>query len=232
MSQGLMNTVVSAIVGGVVGAAVVFFAGGKGDGQNLSVDELTVAKLTITDHASLLNKEGKEEVVIREGSVFAENLVLGRKFIGRQFQGHAIVANKMFATPDDLFATPMDQWRFYAELGASNEGGGELLIRSAAGPALVNRPTSNGALVRVGFDAESQPQMFGLYNPSRSEMQINLGLSERQRQQIATAMAGNGVQVPGGFNSNAAVPFNQQLQGNEVIPPSVANLPGQGGLTQ
>jgi len=52
MSQGMVNTVMSAIVGGVVGAGVVFFAGNTGnktDLKNAEMQELKVAKLTITE---------------------------------------------------------------------------------------------------------------------------------------------------------------------------------------
>ena len=233
MNQG-MSTVVSAVVGGIVGAAVVFFAGGKGDTKNLNVENLKVSKLTVTDQAALLNKEGKEEVVIKEGSVFAENLVLGRKFIGTQFQGHAMVANRVYATPDNLFTTPMEQWRFYAELGASKDAGGEMVVRSIAGPALVNRPTTDGALFRMGFDTESRPQILGISNPDRSPVPINYELSDRQRQQIMSAAAGGGAQAQGGFDSNTSMPLTGFQGNNAVIPPSQssASAPNPSGSTR
>jgi len=215
MNQG-MNTVISAVVGGLVGATVVFFTGGTGDTKNLDVENLKVAKLTITDHALLLNKEGKEEVVIREGSVFAENLVIGRKFIGNQFQGHAMVANRVFTSPDNLFNTPMEQWRFFAELGSSTEAGGELVVRSAGGPASINRPTTDGVLFRMGFDTDSRPQMLGIHNPDRRPMPISYELSERQKQLITNATATG---TPGSVTS---MPQSGYQGGGEVLPPSIA----------
>ena len=204
-----MNTVVSAIVGGIVGAAVVFFAGNASDKdpQNVKIQALEVAKLTITDQATLLSKEGKEEVVLKEGSILAENVIFAKKMIGRQIQGHAVVANRVFTTPDDLFATPMESWRFFAELGSSAEAGGEIVVRSAQGAATVNRPTNSGALFRMGYDPEHRPQMLALNNVSRSPMPISNELSEMQRQLMSAAVAPPQAMMPQqGFNSSSTAP--------------------------
>lgn len=224
MNQGVMNTVVSAIVGGVVGAAVVFFAGGKGDVKDFSVENLKVAKLTITDHAFLLNKEGKEAVALKDGSVVAESLVVGHKFVGTQFQGKVMVANRMLTTPDDVLFAPIDKWRFYTELGSSIQAGGELVVRSAAGPLLANQKVTNGALFRMGFDTESRPQMLGLYNPVGSPMEINFTLSERQKQEISNVTAGSGTQPGGRFDTSTTKPIHYQ-GGNDVVPQSIATQP-------
>jgi hypothetical protein len=192
MNQKMMNTVLSAVVGGVVGAAVVFFAGGTSkmvDLKEMELDSLRVGTLTITKEANLLDKEGKQpELVIRDGSVLAENVVLAKKIIGRQMQGHAIVANRVFTTPDDLIATPMENWRFFAEIGSSIEAGGEIVVRNAAGPASVNRPTTNGALFRVGYDPEQRPQILALQNANRNPLEINYRLSEEQLRMLSAAM--------------------------------------------
>jgi len=211
MNQGMMNTVVSAIVGGIVGAAVVFFAGNASDKdtKNLKISELEVAKLTITDQATLLNKEGNPEVVLKEGSILAEKVILGKKVIARQIQGHAAVVNRLFTTPDDLIATPMENWRFFAEIGSSTEAGGEIVVRSAQGAASVNRPTNSGALIRMGYDPEHRPQMLALNNVSRSPMEINHGLSEMQRQILNAAASNPQAMMPqqqGSYNSNSTAP--------------------------
>ena len=209
MNQGMMNTVISAIVGGVVGAGVVFFGASKdatGDLKDLSVANLKVENLTITKQAVLLNAEGKEEFVLKEGSVLAENVILGKKFIGRQFQGHAIVANRVFTTPDDLIATPMEQWRFFAEIGSSIEAGGEVVVRSATGAASVNRPTNGGALLRTGFDPESRPQILALQNQDRSPMPINWELSDQQKRMLSAAAPAG---AAANFNTDAAAPIRQ-----------------------
>jgi len=214
MNQGMMNTVVSAIIGGIVGAAVVFFAGNTSekDLTKVKMQELEVAKLTITDQATLLNKEGNPDVVLKEGSILAENVIFGKKVIARQMQGHAVVANRVFTTPDDLFATPMENWRFFAEIGSSLEAGGEIVVRNAQGAASVNRPTNNGALFRMGYDPEHRPQILALNNVNRSPLEINHGLSEMQKQMLMSTAAANPqamLQQPpqqGSYNSNSTAP--------------------------
>ncbi len=159
MSEKLMSSVVSALIGGIVGAAVVFFVGGSS-----KFDSLEVANLKITKSAMLVNAEGKEDVVIREGSVLANNVVLGKKFIGTQYQGHVFVGNRMFTSPDDLVTTPMDKWRFFTEIGSSNEIGGEMIVRSSNGANVVGQEIHSGVLLRAGFDANNSPQLFARGN--------------------------------------------------------------------
>ena len=216
MNQGMMNTVVSAIVGGVIGAGVVFFGAAQntsGDLTDLAVKNLKVENLTITEQASLLNKEGREEVVLKEGSVLAENVVLAKKVISRQVQGHAIVANRVFTTPDDLIGTPMENWRFMAELGSSTEAGGEVVVRSANGAASVNKATMGGALLRMGYDPEYRPQILALQNVDRSPLQINWELSALQKQMLQQAGGGT---MPS-FNNDPMPPRVAQPEGNTVI---------------
>jgi len=208
MNQGMMNTVTSAIVGGVIGACVVFFGAAKDTGKDLkdlSVADLKVDNLTIRKQAQLLNADGKEDVVLKEGSVLAENVVLAKKMVARQVQGHAFVANRVFTTPDDLFATPMENWRFFAELGSSADAGGELVVRNAAGAATVNRPTNSGALLRTGYDPEGRPQILALQNYDRSQVEINWKLSDQQVQMLSAAAQPNNAAA--NFNTNSTVPM-------------------------
>ena len=200
MNQGMINTVIGAIVGGIVGAGVVFFAGtgSKVDLANLEVGNLKVATLTITEHAELHNAEGIPVLALRDGSLMAENVIFARKLVGTQLQGHAIVANRVFTTPDNLFTTPMEQWRFFAEIGASAEAGGELVVRSAGGPAVVNQPTRGGALLRAGFDTEHQPQIIGLQNFNRSVLPISNNLSAQQMAMLSGAINPQGMMMPQG----------------------------------
>jgi len=227
MNQGMMNTVVSAIVGGIVGAGVVFFAGGTSSNmanlKDLELDSLRVGTLTISKEASLLDKEGKQaELVLRDGSILAENVILGKKVIARQMQGHAIVANRVFTTPDDLIATPMENWRFFAEIGSSIEAGGEIVVRSAAGPASVNRPTTNGALFRVGYDPEQRPQILALQNANRNPLEINYRLSEEQLRMLSAAMN----------NPQGMMPPNASGSVNSSTPPSTFDGSGTTPLYQ
>jgi hypothetical protein len=184
MNQGIMNTVFSAVVGGTIGAAVTFFGTGKTEFENLKV-----TNLTITKQATLLSKEGKEDVVLKEGSVLANNVVLGRKFVGTQFQGHVVVANRMFTSPDDLVATPMEKWRFFTEIGSTVDAGGEVIVRSAAGPASINQPINNGALLRTGFDKDSTPRIWAVRNQDRNFVPVNLASPAVQT--AGTISAGN-----------------------------------------
>jgi len=211
MNQGMMNTVVAAIVGGIVGAGVVFFAGNnKVDLDNLEVKNLKVAAVTITEMATLLNAEGNPELFIRDGSILAEKVILGNKIVGQQLQGHAIVGNRIFATPDNLVNTPMEQWRFYAEMGASLDAGGEIVVRSLGGHAMVGKPTTGGALLRQGFTPEGLPQTLAIHNANRSPMSITHELSDQQRQQIMSSTAANPAammpqpNLPGNFNGTTA----------------------------
>ena len=197
MNQGMMNTVIAAVVGGIIGAGVVFFAGGsKVDLKNLELEDLKVANLTLTNQAVLLNENGEPELFIRDGSVLAEKVILGNKLVGQQLQGHAIVANRIFATPDNLVTTPMEQWRFYAEIGASLDAGGEFVVRSVNGPASVGRATTTGALLRYGFTPEGMPQALAIHNANRSVLQITNDFSDRQRQLLNEATGNAAGMVP------------------------------------
>ena len=236
MNQGMVNTVISAIVGGVVGACVVFFAGSTGGKMDpnvtsLELVELKIDKLTITDHAAVLNKEGTPEVILKDGSVLAENVVLAKKMIARQLQAHAMVANRVFATPDDLVQTPMEQWKFYAEIGASTDAGGEIVVRSANGPASINKATTSGSLFRMGYDPEFRPQMLALNNVNRSPMSISNELSETQKQMMSAAQAnpqGTMPQTAGSFNSPTSAPIGGYNPSGETLP-SATNVAQPGG---
>jgi len=209
MNQGMMNTVIAAIVGGIVGAGVVFFtSGSKVDMNELDLKTLKVASLTITEGAVLLNAEGNPELFIRDGSVLAEKVILGNKVVAQQVQGHAVVANRMFATPDNLVTTPMDQWRFFAEIGASTDAGGEVVVRSVSGPASVGRPTTTGALLRYGFTPEEYPQSLAMHNSNRNSLEIIRDLSERQKMAMNLPVNA-GVQPPpaSSFSTNVSAPL-------------------------
>jgi|GEM_PF-1709456 len=243
MNQAMVNTIIGAVVGAVIGAGVVFFTNaGKTefdlanidkaqltsllDLENLEVRNLRVQGLVISDHAVLLNAAGVPEVVLREGSILAENVIIAKKLVGQQLQGHAIVANRLFTTPDDLIRTPMEEWRFFAEIGASNEAGGEIVIRSANGAASVNQATLGGALIRVGYDTDTFPQIVALHNSSGNVMQINYDLSEQQKQMVASSRANPQAQAvmppQGTFDSPTAAPFNPNP---EMIPSAALNDP-------
>lgn len=155
MNDKLVIAAMAALIGSVFGAGSVLFLSGK-----TSYDYLEVRNLTITGQAALIDPSGKEGVVIKEGSVLANNVVFGEKFIGTQYQGRVFVGNLIFTSPDDLVATPTEQWRFFTEMRSSNETGGEMIVRSSNGPNTVGQPINSGCLLRTGFGVNDQPQMF------------------------------------------------------------------------
>ncbi len=167
MREKLILTVVAALVGGVVGACAVFFLTGRD-----KFESLVVGNLTITGQATLLNADRKEGVILKEGSVLANNMVLGNNIVGTQFQGRVFVGNRMYTSPDDLVATPVEQWRFFTEIGCSPESGGEMLIRSPNGANVLGLPVNSGVLLRAGFDKEDRPQMFAQVNQDGTRLPV------------------------------------------------------------
>ncbi|GHT46940.1 hypothetical protein FACS189454_08850 [Planctomycetales bacterium] len=210
------NTLFSALVGGVVGASVVFFTAGN----HKSFDNLTVGELTITGQAKLLNKDGKtDDIVFKEGSVLAKNLVVGNKFVGTQYQGKVFVANRMFTTPDDVLGVPMEQWKFFTEIGSSNEMGGEMIVRSATGGAFVNKPNEDGIVLRTGFNQKSSPQIVVVKNTKDRAFVAGVPFGVPQQQQTApnAAVAGQA--------GTAAAPISQEARPTPAVAsqPEIAN---------
>jgi len=161
MGEKLTNLVIAALVGGIVGLIGGVIGGSSGSAAGKTkMDELEVGVLKITKEAALFNAEGKPDVVLRDGSILANNVVFGKKFMATQLQGHVIVANRMYTTPYDLMTKPMNEWRFFTELGCSTKTGGELIVRSPNGANMVGRQTNNGFLFRTGFDENDGPQLF------------------------------------------------------------------------
>ncbi|MDR3234807.1 MAG: hypothetical protein LBT46_14290 [Planctomycetaceae bacterium] len=203
--KGWIHTLSSALVGGAVGAATVFFAGSN----QKSLDSLTVGNLTVKNKAVLLNNEGKEGVVIKEGSVLADNVVFCKKFIGTQYQGQVFVGNRIFTTPDNLTEVPMEQWQFYTEIGSSKESGGEFVVRSPNGANVVNKQNDNGTTVRMGFDKKSMPAIFAMSNKDRSLLALAPFMTPKPQDKTA-AKANIGVdQAPpniSAFDSNSTTP--------------------------
>ena len=204
MCKRISDQLISAIIGGVVGAVVVLFVTGPKptleetayaqlERENVleppsgKFKTLEVEELIITNQAMLRDKDGKAEVVIKDGSVLVENVILAKKLIGRQIQGHAVAANRVFLSPDDLVSTPMEQWRFFVEIGASIDTGGEIVVRSVDGSATVNKATTEGAFIRTGFDPESRPQIIAFKSSDRSLIPIIFELSEQQKKMLEVA---------------------------------------------
>ena len=176
MNKRIPDHLISALIGGVIGAVVVLLATGQmptsisvhaqtesgivPEPPNGKFKRLEVENLVITNQAVLRTAEEKDGVVIKEGSVLADNVVLGKKFIGTQYQGHVFVANRIFTSPDDLQTKPIDQWRFFTEMGSTIDSGGEVIVRSSNGPNIVGKEVAEGRMIQTGFDQNNQPQIF------------------------------------------------------------------------
>jgi hypothetical protein len=220
MSEKIVSTLFSAFVGGAVGVCVVFFLPSK-----TKFDTLEVGKLTITTQATLLNAEGKDDVVIKEGSVLANNVILGKKFIGTQYQGHVFVGNRMFTSPDDLVGTPMEQWKFFTEIGSSKEMGGEMIVRSPNGANIVGQPVNSGVLLRTGFDQGDNPQIFARVNQNNMTLPVPF-----LRPQQADAPKTEGSEANTNTDvSSATTPFpaNAAAPAPVTVPTSVAENPAE-----
>jgi hypothetical protein len=164
------DIVISALVGGLVGAAVVFFATGN------KFDKLEVRDLTVTGDAILKSAENKQqEVVIKNGSIVVTNVIAATRIVGTQVQGHVFVANRMLTSPDNLIRNENKQWKFYTEIGSSAEKGGELIVRSLGGPIsgaqLDNMPT-NGWMFRAGYMDMERPDIAFVSNATKEVMPV------------------------------------------------------------
>ena len=175
MNDKIVTAVIAGLIGGIFGACAVLFFSGK-----TTFEHLEVGNLTITRQATLLDKDGKDDIVLKEGSVLANNLILGKKFIGTQYQGRVFVGNHIFTSPDDLVATPMEQWRFFTEIRSSNDTGGEMIVRSPNGANTVGQPVNNGSLLRTGFNNNDQPQMFFHVNQSGLRVPVAFAVPDQK----------------------------------------------------
>lgn len=214
MSDKIVSSLFSALIGGIVGACVVFFMSGK-----TKFDSLEVGSLKITGQATLFNvKEGKEDVVIKDGSVLANNVVLGKKFIGQQYQGHVFVGNRIFTSPDNLVETPMEQWKFFTEIGSSEKMGGELIVRSPHGANVVGQPVNTGTLFRIGFDENNDsPRAFARSNEDGGILHVGF-LAPRQAQPGIVNPQENGAVNP----APATPPASPETSANPPVIPTPA----------
>ncbi len=176
MRGQILSAVIGALVGGAVGGAVVFFVPGvignsDSSSGKASFETLEVGKLTIKEDARILNANGADSIRLGNGSIVANAAIVGNKFIGTQYQGSFMIANRMFTTPDDITNTPNEDWQFFTEIGSSAKTGGEVIVRSPNGAKLVGKKTTDGLLYRTGFDEAGKPQL-GLATPAGTVAQV------------------------------------------------------------
>ncbi|MDR0705371.1 MAG: hypothetical protein LBF88_10340 [Planctomycetaceae bacterium] len=223
MSDKIVSSLFSALIGGIVGACVVFFLSGK-----TKFDALEVGSLKITKQATLINAEGKDDVMIKDGSVFANKVVVGHKFIGQQYQGSFFIGNRIFTSPDDLVNTPIDQWKFFTEIGSSSKMGGEFIVRSPHGANVVNQQINTGSFFRIGFDENNDaPLLTSKNNETGTGAFIPLFTTRQAAQQ-----PNNNAETPpvGTTPAPITTPAPTETSVNPVIPTppvvSVAENPG------
>ncbi|MDR0390263.1 MAG: hypothetical protein LBH59_00010 [Planctomycetaceae bacterium] len=231
MNKLLTNTLVSALVGGVVGASVVFFASGQ------KFDKLEVHDLTVTGEAKMKSGDDDKqpEVVIKNGSIIVSNVVVATRMVSTQMQGHVFVANRILTSPDDLIKNANTQWKFFTEIGSSHEQGGEIIVRSATGSIsgnkLENIP-SNGWMFRAGY-TNNQPDIVFFSNETKEVMPIVV-LKQTDEPITATGL-GTGktaanVNTPPNTPNNLTLPANTNI----TTPPinhSIIPTPQTGGNT-
>lgn len=155
--EHLIQFLISGLTGGLVGLIVIWiYLPKKGTHlEELEVDSLVVRqKLTVRADGN----DG-DALLVKDGSLFVKNRVVATQFLGSQIASSIVVSNRQLTTPDDIFATPPEQWRFYTELGGSTDDGGEILVRSRNGANSIGKSLDDGVMIRVGFDPTESTQL-------------------------------------------------------------------------
>lgn len=170
MSEKIINSLLSALVGGTVALAVVW---STSQGVVVNVDFLKVKSLEVAESLTLKSPDSGEEMVVlrNDGLIFAKNKVATEHFLGKQFSGQILVGNRLMVSPNDLVNTTPETWQFLSELGGNVETGGELLIRSPRGGNFVGKGALSGQSIKMGFDKNDLLQFFALNNQSK-EVQV------------------------------------------------------------
>jgi hypothetical protein len=154
MKSGLFNTIVAAIVGGVVGAVVVYACGAfSTSGLPEKIDKLKVGELNNTEKM-MLWEDGKDNwnLLIQNGGLLASTRV-----IAQQVCGNAMLANCVLTTPDNP-TNPLEQCEIFTEMGSSKTEGGLLTVRSPdGGNVLANQGVSTGSAYTVTYESSGAP---------------------------------------------------------------------------
>ena len=203
MKSGWFNTVVSAAVGGVVGA-VVAFACGAFSSQAIpeSLEKLKVGELIVSDKM-MLWEDGKEDadLLIQNGGILAKT-----RIIATQICGNAMLANVVLTTPDNP-TKQLNECVIYTELGSSPTEGGLLTVRSPDGGNILGNPNgvTTGMAYTVAYDPNGNPACFFRKNATH-EMAMGL-----------FGGAPNGSQVP--QQGQPQMDMSQQQNVGESMPP-------------
>lgn len=166
MKEQLMTSVVSALVGGAVAAIAIFSNGGN----TSKMDSLEVGSLKVTKELNVqMDNSANPLLMIKDGGTITSGSFIANHVMANQVSGSVLVANRLFTTPDNLAQTPMNQWRFFTEMGASPQAGGELIVRSPNGAFVAGSPgVEQGQFVRVGFNMNDLVEVIAANNVTKA----------------------------------------------------------------
>lgn len=169
MREKILHLLISAFVGGFVAIAIVFWHTPK----TPRFDKLEVGTLVVTDQLSMRDRNATDdEILMKSGSIMLQNKVVASQFLGTQMAASVFVGNRMYTTPNNLFATPISEWKFFTELGSDPQCGGELLVRSSKGGSGVRAEINEGLYLKMGFDAQENLMVFAQNNASSIPLPI------------------------------------------------------------
>ena len=158
MKSGSNNTIIAAVVGGVVGAVVAFACSSfLTPGIPESFDKLKVGELIVSEQM-MYWKDGDNDAIlwIKDGGILASTRV-----IATQICGNTVTANAVVTTPDNPI-TPLDQCEIFTEMGSSKAEGGLLTVRSPNGGHVLGNPDGikTGLAYTITYDNTGAPVCF------------------------------------------------------------------------
>ena len=169
MREKIINSLISACVGGVVAFCVAL--GFNNPGTDSRHETLSVKSLEVADSITIKSPQnGEEAIVLRnDGLIFSKNKVVAEHFLAKQFSGHLLVGNRVLVSPNDLVNSPTESLEFLGELGINRStGSGELIVRSPSGGNAVGKGAVNGQLAQIGFDQNDMLQFIVFDNAKKS----------------------------------------------------------------
>ena len=165
MKSGMINTVLAAVVGGIVGAVVTIVVGGSFFQPEIpdSFDKLKVGELIVSDKM-LYWEDGKDDadLLIQKGGILSKTRILAP-----QLSCNTIQANCVLTTPDH-YTTRLEECEIFTEMGSSKAEGGMLTVRSHDGGNVLTRPSGipTGWAYTISYDNQSNPICFFRRNDS------------------------------------------------------------------
>ena len=155
MKSGTLNTIIAAVVGGVVGAVVAFACGAfSTTGLPETIDKLKVGELIVSEKM-MLWQDGDEDasLLIQNGGVLAKT-----RLIATQICGNTVTANAVLTTPDNPL-NPLNECEIFTELASSKAEGGMLTVRSPNGGNILGNPDGiqNGLAYTITYDNQGAP---------------------------------------------------------------------------